>query len=239
MYAKETKADWTKAVGSAEYFVYRHPGEALITQIVSETFSWDMYIDTGHEVDFLSQAGDELVNQFECVGDTKGKEAGIRTGVRVHFNPITIEIDPGDTNNVTLSEIDPTPMFIPSRVGGDREFEGHGPRVWVSARLSVRNSDELWVRVWMRAKETKADWTEAEGSANYLIHKHDRPIYGILSATYSQDYYLDTDHAVDLLTQAPGELVRQFECVGDTKGKEAGIRTGVRVHFNPIVFKEV
>ncbi|MEA1893717.1 MAG: hypothetical protein U9N36_00665 [Euryarchaeota archaeon] len=136
-------------------------------------------------------------------------------------------------------EIDPTPMLIPPHVGGDREFAGHGPRVWVSARLSVRNSDELWVRVWMRAKETKRDWTEAAGSANYMIYEHDRPIHQILSGNYSQDYYLDTDHGVDFLTQAPGELVRQFECVGDTRGKEAGTRTGVRVHFNPIVFRQV
>jgi hypothetical protein len=43
---------------------------------------------------------------------------------------------------VTL-DINSTPFFIPPRVGGDREFKGHGPAVQVSTRLSIRNSKEL------------------------------------------------------------------------------------------------
>ena len=35
------------------------------------------------------------------------------------------------------------------------------------------------------------------------------------------------------------ELVERFVCTGDTGGNEAGTRTGVVVHFNPIVIREL
>src|SRR6187200_3320524 len=58
---------------------------------------------------------------------------------------------------VKTVDINPTPFFIPPRVGGDREFNGHGPRVEVSATLAVRNANELWASVYMHAKETTHD----------------------------------------------------------------------------------
>jgi hypothetical protein len=51
-------------------------------------------------------------------------------------------------------DINPTPFFIPPRVGGDREFKGHDPAVQVSMRLSIHNSKELWASVSVQAKET-------------------------------------------------------------------------------------
>ena len=56
-------------------------------------------------------------------------------------------------------DINPTPFFVPPRVGGDREFKGHGPRVRVSATLSVRNANELWTTLFMNEKETTRDKT--------------------------------------------------------------------------------
>ena len=72
---------------------------------------------------------------------------------------------------VKTVDINPTPFFVPPRVGGDREFNGHGPRVEVSATLFVRNSNELWASVFMHAKETTHDWTEAEGTAEFLMFR--------------------------------------------------------------------
>jgi hypothetical protein len=68
----------------------------------------------------------------------------------------------------------------------------------------------------MHAKETQADWTEAEGTAEYLVYRH----------------------VDDELTLGANDLVARFVCTGDTEGNEAGTRTGVVVHFNPIVFRE-
>ena len=137
---------------------------------------------------------------------------------------------------VKTLDINPTPFFVPPRVGGDREFNGHGPRVEVSATLSVRNANELWASVYMHAKETQHDWTEAEGTAEYLVFRDAQVtrINRIMSDVHSFHGYTDTSHATDLLELPAGELARQFECIGDTRGNEAGIRTGVRVHFNPV-----
>jgi hypothetical protein len=90
----------------------------------------------------------------------------------------------------------------------------------------------------MHAKETKADWTEVHGSTNFMIYRHDRPIAEIVSSTHSQASYTDTDHTGDELTLGADELVARFVCTGDTGGNEAGTRTGVVVHFNPIGFRD-
>ena len=237
MHAKETTSDWTEAEGTAEYLVYRHPGTRRIVRVLSDVYSFTGYTDTDHDTDYLSMPAGELVRQFECVGDTRGNEAGLKTGVRAHFNPIKIEIEPSEVPFKT-QQVDPTPKFVPSHVGGDREFGGNGPRISVSASISIQNQFEIWARVWMHAKETKADWTEALGSTNFMIYRHERPIAEIVSSIYSQASYTDTDHGDDELTFGADELVARFVCTGDTGGNEAGTRTGVVVHFNPIVFRE-
>jgi hypothetical protein len=63
----------------------------------------------------------ELVMQFECVGDT----------IAVSDQMYGINL------------VNPTPKFVPSHVGGDCDFGGHGPQVGVSATLSVQNQTDL------------------------------------------------------------------------------------------------
>jgi len=55
--------------------------------------------------------------------------------------------------------------FHPSLVSGDGEFHGHGPAVVVSAKRERIDAaaDFLRVTVRMRADETRADWTRADG----------------------------------------------------------------------------
>lgn len=134
-------------------------------------------------------------------------------------------------------ELEGTPKFIPPKVGGDADFYGHGPNTWVSARLRVRNGQELWATVTMSARETKRDYTEVSGSADFLMYRHPTTILRIVSDTYSETSYTDTDVEDDVIPVGAGELVNRFVCVGDTMGKEAGSRTGVTVHFNPVVIE--
>jgi hypothetical protein len=61
----------------------------------------------------------------------------------------------------------------------------------------------------------------------------------LMTPTYSQTSYTDTDHSDDELVLGMGGLVERFICTGDTRGGEAGTRTGVTVYFNPITFREV
>ncbi|KYF69385.1 hypothetical protein [Sorangium cellulosum] len=127
-----------------------------------------------------------------------------------------------------------TGFYVPPRVGGDAEFDGHGPSVSLQVELSVFNGNELWAAVYMDALETKSNWTHAEGTAWYRLHTASRPIAGVDGPISFNHTYTDTDHAHDIFTFAPDNLVNTLDYVGDTKGNEAGTKTGVRVFFNPI-----
>jgi hypothetical protein len=130
------------------------------------------------------------------------------------------------------------PQYTPPHTRGDRDFGGHGPKVWCEVALSVRNGTEIWATVSMRAEETQHDWTTAAGQQDFLIYTHPRPIAAIVSDTSSDAYYEDSNHDEDVVEKGGGELVRQFIFVGDTRGDEAGTRTKVLIHFNPIRIRE-
>ncbi|WP_437595691.1 hypothetical protein [Sorangium sp. So ce590] len=127
-----------------------------------------------------------------------------------------------------------TGFYVPPRVGGDAEYDGHGPSVSLQVELSVFNGNELWAAVYMDALETKSNWTRAAGTAWYRLHTASRPIVEVVSPVEFSHSYTDTDHAHDIFSFAPESLVNKLDYVGDTKGNDAGTKTGVRVYFNPI-----
>ena len=238
MYARETTSDWTYVYGGTDYLLYRHNRQ--ITEILSDTYSSEAYIDDDHATDIMRLSAKELVSRYICVGDTDGEEAGSRTAVTVEFNRICFK--ESDQPMVPLKTVSlsqkVTPFFIPPHTGGDKEFGGHGPNVVVSAKLSVRNNNQIWATLSMTARETESDWTAASGSNSYLIYQHNKTIKRILSDTFSTASYRDSNHAYDILRLQPEELTATFLCLGDTSGDEAGSRTGVRAYFNTIRFEE-
>jgi len=240
MKAEETKRDYTTAEGSHPFCIFNDPyAYATITSILSDNYSEHSYIDENHEDDNFAQPPGELVREFEYVGDTKGDEAGSRTHVKLHLNPIKITVRKNKPDKIITIEYGPTPKYVPPRAGkGDRDFHGHGPNVTVSAKIEVKNQKEIWATVQMWAKETKKDYTEVYGHTYYTIYRGDKPIE-ILSDTFSGASYTDSNHEDDELFLGGAELVNKFIVVGDTKGDEAGRQTGVMVYFNPIVIKEV
>ena len=134
---------------------------------------------------------------------------------------------------VTIQPV-PTGFFIPPLTEGDAEYKGHGPRTYVRVELQVRNDRELWAQVYMRARETKANWTTAEGTAEYQIALQNTRILDILSSRVQDHLYTDTNHELDVFSFPPPNLMSRLECVGDTKGDEAGIRTGCQIFFHPV-----
>jgi hypothetical protein len=125
--------------------------------------------------------------------------------------------------------------FMPPHTRGDRDFKGHGPKVSTRIEL-VTSAGEIRARVSMRARETKSDWTTAEGGRDFALFSPDPGwridrVVGDQSTTHE---YTDGDHAVDSFNLGSGELVRRLEYVGDTDGSEAGTRTQVEVTFNEL-----
>lgn len=64
-------------------------------------------------------------------------------------------------------------QFVPATVGpyapkkllgGDREFDGHGPEIWAWIKLKIVDKKYIDAEVYMHARETVSDWSETEGT---------------------------------------------------------------------------
>lgn len=130
--------------------------------------------------------------------------------------------------------------FTPPHTRGDREYSGNGPEVWATARW-INEGARVNLRLWMKAKETRSDWTTAEGERieTYYTAPPGWRIDSIVSNAESSAHYVDTDHNEDRLGGGPNGPVREFVFRGDRRGDDAGIHTGVDVYFNPLVVKLV
>ena len=161
------------------------------------------------------------------LGDTdserKTSYIQVRPGVR------TIEFQP---NNIIRK--------CPSHVEGDRDFKGHGPNVSAWAQLRVVDNQSVYVDYYIRARETRQDWTTAEGQWSDLLWTapNGNTIMRITSAIRSETSYRDTDHELDVPAVNGGNLVRRFEIMGDTGGNDVGNCTDDDVYLN-IYFNEV
>jgi len=124
--------------------------------------------------------------------------------------------------------------FIPPHYGnGDSDFGGHGPNVYCTVSLT-NYGDHIVATIYMDAKETRSDWTEALGSKNYTIYNADpdKTIEKIISPTNSSMSYTDTNHENDVF--GGNGCISSYSFVGDTDDDEAGTRTCVTVAFNSI-----
>jgi hypothetical protein len=124
--------------------------------------------------------------------------------------------------------------YIPPHVGnGDTEFDGNGPNVYCSVSL-LNYSDHIDVCIYMDARETQSDWTEARGTKQYTIFNADpdKTIEKIVTPVSASFSYTDTNHDDDFF--GGNGCVSSFNFVGDTDGDEAGTRTCVTLAFNSI-----
>lgn len=132
-------------------------------------------------------------------------------------------------------------FFLPPLKRGDTEFSGNGPvvNVWVNA---VNHRKHVTAYIYMKAEETKEDWTTAEGFSGDTVLYTAPYGYEITSVNAQPDSfsYTDTNNDPDVFARGSG-LVGRYEFVGDTDGNEAGTKTSVRVFFNPVevVLKQV
>ena len=131
--------------------------------------------------------------------------------------------------------------LCPTHIGGDRDFNGHGPEVSASVRLRIENSREIWVQLDLNARETRPDHTEAEGRwADRLLFTAPAGeiIRSIDSDMRSDANYTDTDHDVDAPSVQGGNLASRFLIRGDTGGNDVGNCTDDDVYMT-VEFNEV
>jgi hypothetical protein len=128
----------------------------------------------------------------------------------------------------------------PAHARGDQEFEGHGPRVEVTAELRLDNSGQnLLARVYMDAEEwkngkAKSDHTRFQGWSPWhpVYERTDgKRMTKILTARSATWKYVDTNHHEDVKQMGDTGLVRRFTCTGDSRGRD---HPQVQVVFNTI-----
>ena len=246
MIAMETIEDYSTASGARYFRLWADRNVGQISGVESGACAYGGYTDEDDDADWLlaspceSEAGKKpgLVEFFQVVGDTAGDEAGSETGVKVHLNPIMVRTKTWPEGQFVDVLPSSTPKFVPPWTDGDADFNGNGPRVDLSAELSVRNGNEIWVDVYMKARETRNDWTTAEGKRSFRVHVHSRNIAEIFSTKTSSASYLDEDHSPDRIVPQGGGPVESFFCDGDTSGDEAGSETGVIVNFEAVRIRE-
>jgi len=129
-------------------------------------------------------------------------------------------------------------VYTPPHTYADQDYDGNGPAVTASVNIHNRG-DSLVAEYYMKAQETKSDWTTAEGYHEEIIYKA-TPGYKIVYhyPTYTIYSYTDTDHEDDWFAVGNG-AAREFIFIGDTdEDDEAGSTTSVTVKFNKILVKE-
>lgn len=131
--------------------------------------------------------------------------------------------------------------FVPPHIEGDRDFEGHGPKVSVDVRLRPLDfffgGTKFGLEIRMHARETESDWTTAAGVfliENFFSIPQGYVVNNFITPFQNSAEYTDNDHEDDEIAPSSFGPANGFSFVGDTDGSEAGTRTKVKVHLNPI-----
>jgi len=128
----------------------------------------------------------------------------------------------------------PSPITIsPPLVEGDSEYSGHGPRITVTTTLLVSPS-EIRALISMRARETKSDWTTADGVLEQTIYTapSGMNILRLVGETYSEHTYTDSDHQPQ--TVFPGGPAHHYVIMGDGEGRDVERHTKTDVFFEDL-----
>jgi len=127
--------------------------------------------------------------------------------------------------------------YCPKKLlGGDREFDGHGPEIWAWIKLTIVSKKYIDAELYMHARETTHDWSETEGTWKKRLYTAPAgyEINEILTGKYSEVHYISRPGVKSFspagLTQAIGGargtdvpfkddgLVSRWNIVGDTGG---------------------
>jgi hypothetical protein len=167
---------------------------------------------------------------------------------------------PAVSTDTVIQTMAPTvgPYAPKKLMGGDREFDGHGPEIWAWVKLKIVDKKYIDAEIYMHARETVSDWSETEGTWTKRIYTAPAgyEILDIMSGKYSEVHYVSKPGMKPFtpagLTEAIGGargvdvpfkddgLVTRWNIVGDTGGTDISEDdnpkddTQVTVQLNPL-----
>jgi hypothetical protein len=143
---------------------------------------------------------------------------------------------------------------------GDREFDGHGPRIQVNIRLEIRNQTEIWAIIDFTATETVSDWSSTTARWERPVFNSTRRIDSILSENSTSIDFISTKADFQIIghISRPGDnintksggnnyddtnsnLISYIKIIGDTGGPDISDDNNCSddtriesIHFQPI-----
>jgi hypothetical protein len=154
------------------------------------------------------------------------------------------EVTAGETYTFTPPQA-PYDFGVDFVGGGDKEFGGHGPHVYGSVKLEMRNDKEVWMKTYIKFEETRDDWTN--GLTNKEVKLFSIPDgYKLLKIESATEYpvdYTDRNNDIDIIQMGTYGLVKTFMSQGDTDGDDLPGRgpaldynkSWVRLYLNNVV----
>ena len=192
-----------------------------------------------HDRQTIVQDSDDLVARYEIQGDTRQTlgSGSDKPFVSIAFNPVRVRLRSatGELVEDTFLLPDIT-RFQPPRVGGDDEFDGHGPRIQIQTDVIA---DGTILRPYVNAifEETRSDFTTFAGildggsidvSQRYPGFVIDAILSDNQDILETIDVSLHSDQEISLDSN---ELVRKYNIRGDRGGND---QPSVDLSFNPV-----
>lgn len=195
--AKETAGgDNSETSGSTFKILYNAPRGFYVAEIMSGKSAEVHFISKPGTLTFnsgglakalnsnvnpmITDKNDGLVSNWEITGDTNGQDISDDDNcdddarIKVVLNKIKIKLRKTDgmmgIQTVKLEDINE--WLCPSRLTrGDREFDGHGPRIKSEVKLRISPSGtQLIADISFWAQETQHDWSTTEGNWSKVVY---------------------------------------------------------------------
>ncbi len=211
-------------------------------------FGYDMVEKTSFEAILMGQNGNSmnLVNSiyFQSNYQFTIDISGLSDNLLASYNYIAVLFDEVEISAISIQKDNSTPeiqtikivptkfSYTPPHKGGDADYNGHGPDINIGVRFFYTDK-QVYLYVWMSARETQSDWTDVYGwSGQHIVYNapigwHIKGIEGPINFDNIIDI-TDNGHDDHIINKTLG----QFTIVGDTSGDEAGTETSVDINFS-------
>lgn len=186
---------------------------------------------------YQTAVGEALVRAYSDAGyDKYNTTLHAQAIVDYHYDlPVVLQNGPSDRVQVQLPR---TLKYEPPHTGtGDSDYHGHGPKVAISVYIRHDNR-QITLYVYMRARETQADWTTQVGRLRRVIYTAPagKRIKAVLGKQQWPNLvsYVDDDHEVDVFSDP---LLGLIHVTGDTYD-ENGLAEG-NFDYAKVVFSDI
>ena len=164
---------------------------------------------------------------LKVYGDRDGIDIGQYTrAVLYSDHQMRVVLDHGAPRRVKVT-LPRTMTFRPPHTRGDKDFAGHGPHIWIRAQIFKAGSHQLAFNLYMKAKETRDDFTTVEGSRNTTLYT--APIGYRIKRIVGKTGFPNLLDVVDKSQRAEtySTEIGKLHVFGDGKGDDAKVYTRV------------